>query len=404
MSDDASKFGLPLSLRASGGTIQPYIEEGTTSPDGVLSRPRGSLYLRTTPAQLWQNTDGATAWTQIASGSMGAHFATDAFIYFGDADNYQIGYVSNIVPYLPGPPPVPPTPGWLISSTLVDDTPGPGLASAVSIGTQATLAQGVGVTGKISGYLAFSTGNTDADPGNTGGDVGGIAWIGGSALGTVNGAGGTSGNTQDWTFQMGDSDDGSGGSMKFILGSAATTLGDFEWRLGQYSTAGLTPGNYLFTGSVDPAVGGICSAAQLLNVSLVGYNVATNGNGQSAPLLVKVFTFGAGGGQSFTQKISLGSATAPPHVAQGYVVSVKVVKIGGAAIAGDVVNVVVGATTICSVPLVGLVANRGIEAGLGTQPFDPTVVMNNGDSIVTSTVAGGGGDCSCVVYLTYVQG
>ena len=394
MSDDASKFGLPLSLRASGGTIQPYIEEGTGSPDGVLSRPRGSLFLRTTPAQLWQNTDGATAWTQIATGSTGAHFATDAFIYFGDADNYQIGYVSNIVPYLPGPPPVPPTPGWLISSTLVDDTPGPGFSSAVSVGTQATLAVGVGVTGKNSGYLAFSTGNTDAEAGNTGGDVNGIAFIGGSALGTINGSHGTSGNVQDWSFEVGDSDNGSSGSMKFILGDAATGMGSFEWRMGSPSVGTTDPGEFRFYGALG---NGFVSTMQFDTASIIGSDVTIADSGKSTPALVKILTLTAGG-QTLTQQICLGSSTA-----SGYVVDVKVVKTGANGTGGNV-TVLANGVPVCMIPLNGLNVNDAVVAGLGGFSFTPHAPLTNGQTITVTTDNVALKDYNCVVYLTYVQG
>lgn len=59
-------FSYPLVLN-NGTNAFPYIEEGTGSPNGSLSRPRGSLFLRVDTAQLWQNTDGATAWTLLAT-------------------------------------------------------------------------------------------------------------------------------------------------------------------------------------------------------------------------------------------------------------------------------------------------------------------------------------------------
>ena len=68
MANDANKFGLPLSLGNPGGAVEPYIEKGVGSPNGTLTRPQGSLFLRTDVAQLWQNTDGATTWVQAGAG------------------------------------------------------------------------------------------------------------------------------------------------------------------------------------------------------------------------------------------------------------------------------------------------------------------------------------------------
>lgn len=46
----------------------PRIFAGTGSPNGTTTAPAGSLWIRTDGGiQLWQNTDGATAWTQIGN-------------------------------------------------------------------------------------------------------------------------------------------------------------------------------------------------------------------------------------------------------------------------------------------------------------------------------------------------
>jgi hypothetical protein len=50
-------------------SIGPRISGGDpANPNGVLSAIRGSLHLTDTP-DLWINTDGATAWALVASGS-----------------------------------------------------------------------------------------------------------------------------------------------------------------------------------------------------------------------------------------------------------------------------------------------------------------------------------------------
>lgn len=66
MSSNAHTFGLPIALANTAG-VQPLIEKGSDAPDGTLARPIGSLFLRTDTAELWQNTNGATAWTLLAT-------------------------------------------------------------------------------------------------------------------------------------------------------------------------------------------------------------------------------------------------------------------------------------------------------------------------------------------------
>lgn len=40
---------------------------GSGSPDGVLTAAKGSLFIRTDTVGLFQNTDGASAWTAFAT-------------------------------------------------------------------------------------------------------------------------------------------------------------------------------------------------------------------------------------------------------------------------------------------------------------------------------------------------
>lgn len=62
-----------------GRTYVDVVTIGTTSvyqvdsnPDGVLSAAQGSLAIRSDTAALYQNTDGATAWSAVGSGGGGA--------------------------------------------------------------------------------------------------------------------------------------------------------------------------------------------------------------------------------------------------------------------------------------------------------------------------------------------
>ena len=66
MSGNTHTFGLPIALANTTG-VQPQIEKGAGSPNATLTRPRGSLFLRTDTAELWQNTDGASAWSLLAT-------------------------------------------------------------------------------------------------------------------------------------------------------------------------------------------------------------------------------------------------------------------------------------------------------------------------------------------------
>ena len=66
MSNNTHTFGLPIALANTTG-VQPQIEKGTGNPNGSLSRPIGSLFLRTDTPQLWQNTNGGTVWTLLAT-------------------------------------------------------------------------------------------------------------------------------------------------------------------------------------------------------------------------------------------------------------------------------------------------------------------------------------------------
>ena len=66
MSANTHTFGLPIALGNTAG-VQPQIEKGTGDPDGALVRPIGSLFLRTDTAGLWQNTNGGSAWSLLAT-------------------------------------------------------------------------------------------------------------------------------------------------------------------------------------------------------------------------------------------------------------------------------------------------------------------------------------------------
>lgn len=62
-------FRLPLALNVANAATEVQIVDAAGSPDGVVVAPLGSLAASRAPAQLWQNTDGATSWTLVGFGS-----------------------------------------------------------------------------------------------------------------------------------------------------------------------------------------------------------------------------------------------------------------------------------------------------------------------------------------------
>lgn len=57
--------GLRLTNTATG----PTVTSGTGDPNGSITAPVGSVRLRSDTAELYQNTDGATAWSQVGAAS-----------------------------------------------------------------------------------------------------------------------------------------------------------------------------------------------------------------------------------------------------------------------------------------------------------------------------------------------
>lgn len=62
-----AQSGVRLTTPATG----PIVTSGVGSPDGVVSATEGSLYLQTDTAAVYQNTDGASAWTEVGTGGGG---------------------------------------------------------------------------------------------------------------------------------------------------------------------------------------------------------------------------------------------------------------------------------------------------------------------------------------------
>ena len=66
-----NKLQLTLATSPTVAGAVPGVFTGTGSPNGVLTAPQGSLYLRTdgssTTTRAYSNTDGVTAWTPFVS-------------------------------------------------------------------------------------------------------------------------------------------------------------------------------------------------------------------------------------------------------------------------------------------------------------------------------------------------
>lgn len=56
-------------MRLTTVTTGPIVTSGIGSPDGAVNGTLGSLYLQTDTAAVFQNTDGATAWTELGAGA-----------------------------------------------------------------------------------------------------------------------------------------------------------------------------------------------------------------------------------------------------------------------------------------------------------------------------------------------
>lgn len=87
--------------RAAGGVVStgPRVYSGDGDPSGVLTAPRGSIWLRTTngSVQLWQNTNAGTAWQQMGSLSAGTVALTDNLanaFSFDEAANVYLRFVT----------------------------------------------------------------------------------------------------------------------------------------------------------------------------------------------------------------------------------------------------------------------------------------------------------------------
>lgn len=71
-------------LRVTHSSAGPAVISGTGNPNGSQSATIGTLYMRTDAAELWQNTNGATAWALITTST------SDAVVFDAVADRINI--------------------------------------------------------------------------------------------------------------------------------------------------------------------------------------------------------------------------------------------------------------------------------------------------------------------------
>ena len=83
-------------VRLAAAGTGPLITTGAGSPDTVVTATQGSLFVRTDTAQVWQNTNGAQAWTQLGASSSGGFAGTWA------AGTYAAGSIVRRGPFLFG--------------------------------------------------------------------------------------------------------------------------------------------------------------------------------------------------------------------------------------------------------------------------------------------------------------
>lgn len=64
-------------VRLTAPTTGPIFKSGTGSPNGSVTATQGSIFVRTDSAQVYQNTNGAMAWSQIGAGGVTSVTAAD---------------------------------------------------------------------------------------------------------------------------------------------------------------------------------------------------------------------------------------------------------------------------------------------------------------------------------------
>lgn len=259
MSINTHTFGLPIALANTPG-VQPQVEKGTGNPNGVLVRPIGSLFLRTDTAQLWQNTNGISTWTQAAGGSGGSvpnPTPDDYSIQLGATSDMALGYFLAATTGLPADvvalgatlPAALSVSGnnflpWLRVSTNNADYTGPGAGGtgyiAIQTGEASATAGGVGGS---TGYINIATGAFQ-DGAGTGGRSGDVLIESGSTDSDVSG---------DVTLRTGDCLNDNSGQIELATGNSGNIAGDILLNAG----SGVNGGDVqLVAGGSSGGVGG----------------------------------------------------------------------------------------------------------------------------------------------------
>lgn len=272
MSNGAHTFGFPLALANTSG-VQPQIEKGTGNPNGVLVRPIGSLFLRTDTAQLWQNTNGISTWTQAAGGSGGSvpnPTPNDYSIELGATSDMALGYYLAATTGLPfdvvalgATTPVALTfnanflPGLRLSTNNADHTGG-----------------GAGATGSVF----IQSGEASANAGAAGGETGSVFISTGAFLDGA-GAGGQSGDVNVNTGATDSSD--SGDVLVFTGDSTSARTGSLSLTTGN---AGTNAGSIFLTAGDGGLLGGSIQISAGVSGSGAGGNIQLEpGTGTTSP-------------------------------------------------------------------------------------------------------------------------
>ena len=260
MSDPTHVFGFPISLANVSGP-RPQIEKGTGNPNGVLSRPIGSLFLRTDTAQLWQNTNGGTTWTQAAGGTAGSvpnPTPNDYLIELGAASDMGLGYFLAATTGLPAD-----TVALGSTSATFYPVSGNNYLPWLRLATNSADYTGPGVGG--TGYVFIGTGDASATAGGTGGTTGYVL-INTGAFTDGAGTGGQSGfitletgatnsdSSGEIGLQTGDSTGSDSGELLIQTGNAGDVAGNISITAGD---GGVTGGNVpISAGTSGGGVGG----------------------------------------------------------------------------------------------------------------------------------------------------
>lgn len=177
-------YRLPIALNVANAAAEVQITDVAGSPDGTTLASKGSLAIERAAAQLWQNTDGATAWTLVGLGSgVPNPMPTGYTLFAGDASEGHL--VFSVISDWFSPPVATPTlllgrqrdQAYSLADDVVSQSTGPWAAVVAGPSITVNVASGGGGLGVAGGALVTggqaTAGTADANV------VGGMVFIGG---------------------------------------------------------------------------------------------------------------------------------------------------------------------------------------------------------------------------------